>query len=341
MDRLRVQVLSSAVELSAFEPVWWELFLHTPDATPFQSPAWLLPWIETFVSEKRLRAIVVLEGRSLVGLLPLVIVDEAGGRVARIAGSGTSDYLDALIEPRRRDAVGRAMSQALYGVAEEVDRVDLTDVPGSSLVPALLAAEGARSPCAVCPRLPLTNTYAEHLSQIPAWFRRNLRQGEARLGKASAIFELARMTTGARLIEAFFHVHGLRWRSRGEPGVLEDPSIRAFHKRAAPRLLSRGLLELSAAFVDGQPIAAAYVLTHRNAHLYLTGFDPRYERMSAGSVMIGRAVERAFAARRRYFDFLRGPEPYKYVWGARDSVTLRMCLERRKLARASGMGFTE
>lgn len=340
-ERLRVQVLNNAVELAALEPLWWELFLRTPEATPFQSPAWLLSWIETFVTARHLRAIVVSEGRSLVGLLALIVMDEGGERVARMAGTGISDYSDALVDPRHRAAVSRALSDAVHGVCEEVDRIDLTDVPGTSLVPALLASGGASSsPCSVCPKLALDGTYEERLSELPAWFRRNLRQGEARLGRAAATFHVADGRTAGPLLEAFFHVHGLRWRARGQPGVLEDPSIRAFHRRAAPRLIGRGLLQLTVGWVDGEPVTAAYVLTHTDAHLYLTGFDPAFERMSAGSVAIGQAVARAYTDRRRSFDFLRGAEPYKYVWGARDCVTLRVCLETRERARERPMERT-
>jgi CelD/BcsL family acetyltransferase involved in cellulose biosynthesis len=82
------------------------------------------------------------------------------------------------------------------------------------------------------------------------------------------------------------------------------------------------MLELELCVVGGRPIAGAYVLARRDAHLYLTGFDPAYERCSAGSVVIGRSIARAIAAGRRSYDFLRGAEPYKYAWGATDAVTL-------------------
>src|SRR5690349_3566891 len=61
---LSVEVLR---DLSAIVPEWWGLFSRSPDATPFQSPAWLLPWWECFGRGKPLVVAVREHGR-MVGL---------------------------------------------------------------------------------------------------------------------------------------------------------------------------------------------------------------------------------------------------------------------------------
>jgi CelD/BcsL family acetyltransferase involved in cellulose biosynthesis len=52
-------------------------------------------------------------------------------------------------------------------------------------------------------------------------------------------------------------------------------------------------------------------------HYYLSGFDPAYERLGPGSLLIEHAMTFARHAGQRWFDFLRGSEPYKYGWGRR------------------------
>jgi CelD/BcsL family acetyltransferase involved in cellulose biosynthesis len=51
---------------------------------------------------------------------------------------------------------------------------------------------------------------------------------------------------------------------------------------------------------------------------YQSGWHPRFARDSMGSVLVLHALERAGEDGARTFDFLRGNEPYKYRFGARD-----------------------
>lgn len=67
--------------------------------------------------------------------------------------------------------------------------------------------------------------------------------------------------------------------------------------------------------VRGSPIAAAYAFCHggRLAY-YQAGVDPDWLKRSAGTVVLGALIERAFGERLAEFDFLRGAEPYKALW---------------------------
>jgi CelD/BcsL family acetyltransferase involved in cellulose biosynthesis len=51
---------------------------------------------------------------------------------------------------------------------------------------------------------------------------------------------------------------------------------------------------------------------------YQSGWDPRFARHSMGNVLVLHALERAADEGAHTFDFLRGNEPYKYRFGARD-----------------------
>jgi len=68
--------------------------LPTQNATPFQSPEWLLPWWHQF-GQPGLRAVVIRESGRPIVLLPLYIYfDEARDeRQLLLFGAGTRDYL--------------------------------------------------------------------------------------------------------------------------------------------------------------------------------------------------------------------------------------------------------
>src|SRR5919202_546321 len=123
---------------------------------------------------------------------------------------------------------------------------------------------------------------------------------------------------------------GARWESCGVPGgVLRDPRVERFQRDAAPELLRAGMLRLYALRIDGHIVGAYYGLAHgARAYAYLGGFDPDYAFESPGTILIGHAIEEAVREGAREFHFLRGPESYKYEWGAVDRWNRRRSFRR-------------
>lgn len=321
--------------LEPLEPAWRDLWARCPDASPFQHPAWLLPFC-CHLAAGEPGAIAIREGGgeggALVGLLPLEI--ERGGQAGRLLGAGPSDYLDALVDPRFPGAAS-ALLAPLGDPRSPLRRCDLEQLrPSSPLLSASLP-RGVRDDCApqdVCPALPLAPGEADPLGAVPPGLRARLRQEARRLGRQGPLrFEVAGARDLEELLEALFDLHTRRWAERGGPGVLAGEAVRRFHRAAAPGLLAAGLLRLHALRVGERVAAALYLLmTPGRAWYYLGGFDPELGRYSAGSLLLERAIERAAAEGARELDFLRGVEPYKYRWGAVNRWTFRRRLTRER-----------
>jgi CelD/BcsL family acetyltransferase involved in cellulose biosynthesis len=82
--------------------------------------------------------------------------------------------------------------------------------------------------------------------------------------------------------------------------------------------------------VGSRRIAAGIYFETADSYLYFNaGVDPDARDLSPGVVLTARLVERAIAAGKRRLDFLRGHEPYKYEWGARDEPIQRLLVRRR------------
>ncbi|MEE8347693.1 MAG: GNAT family N-acetyltransferase, partial [Dehalococcoidia bacterium] len=64
------------------------------------------------------------------------------------------------------------------------------------------------------------------------------------------------------------------------------------------------------------------------ALLYNSGYNPDYAYLSVGLLSKALALRKAIEEGRSRFDFLRGPEPYKYDLVARDVAVYR-CTVRR------------
>jgi CelD/BcsL family acetyltransferase involved in cellulose biosynthesis len=333
-----VDVLTSDTALGALQPAWEALWRRAAErATPFQSPAWLLPWWRAFgTGRPRVAALRGDDGR-LLGLLPLYLLAEGSGTKLLPLGIGVSDYFDALLDPDGPpDAAARLLAAAL-AASPEAGCCDLVGLPpGACLrdaaVPRGWRDEGARSsePCPVLV-LPCGADPAEVLSRKR---RAALRNARNRAGRAGGfVVQTADAGTLDACLDALVALHGARWDARGEAGgVLADPRVLALHRDAAPGLLAAGALRLQVLRLGGVPAAAHLALLGGGGRvlLYLSGFDMTRARESPGAILLGELIASALAEGWRELHFLRGDEDYKYAWGATDrfNASRRLLPER-------------
>lgn len=326
------RILRQLSEIQQIRSEWRDLFRRCK-TTPFQSPDWLLSWIEVFSPEK-LMCIEVRCGDQLVSLAPLLIYRREADQVLAFAGGGVSDYLDALIDPQFDS---EAISAILLSVLEARDHwtvLDLTDLPSHSL---LLKSELFKSKTTehdVCSVLQLPENENELLHLFSKRQRANLRNAHSRLERAGGgSVEIATDENLHEVLSDLFALHSERWSERGEPGVLGDERIRRFHSIAAPCLLTEGMLQLSRLRSKDRTLSVIYSLfAGDTCFCYLQGFDPDFRQLSPGTQLMFSVIQNAVAAGRRNFDFLRGQESYKQHWRAESKPTYRIQLSRSSLA---------
>ncbi|MCE3248949.1 MAG: glycosyl transferase, group 1, partial [Geminicoccaceae bacterium] len=97
MPEPRIETITATADLEALEGEWTELWRRAPAATPFQAPAWLIPWWRHFGNDS-LRVLTARAGERLVGLLPLYLLHEPDGTKLLPLGIAVSDYLDGVFE---------------------------------------------------------------------------------------------------------------------------------------------------------------------------------------------------------------------------------------------------
>jgi CelD/BcsL family acetyltransferase involved in cellulose biosynthesis len=312
---LDIATIRDDAALAALEPEWWELWSACPAATPFHSPAWLLPWRRHFRDGELLTMTLHRDSR-LAGLLPLFRYGGPPEPRLLPLGAGNTDYLGGLFHP---DITPADLSALLARLSPRTP-LDLPNLrPDAPLLnaPAPAGWTEERIAQAPCPILPLP-------SDLSRSMRQNLRTCHNRAERAGTLrFETAAAPDRvAPLLDALFLLHGARWAERGQSGVLADPRVEQFHRAAAPALAAAGLLRLHALHLEDRPIAVLYGLVAKErAYFYLSGFDPAFAPLGPGTLIIGYAIECADIEGAREFDFLSGAEAYKYRWGARDRPT--------------------
>ena len=331
MPDLDIEEVTTSERLEALAPAWDELWRRAPAATPFQAPAWLIPWWRE-IGGGELRVLAARTNGQLIGLLPLYLQQEDEGGKLLPLGIAISDYLDGLFEEGLGVMAAEAMLRHLAG-RDDWRRCELHPLrPGTPLLEAR-ASTGitdevlAFEPCLV---VEVPAGARELRDVLPSKIRDNLAKYRRRAVRAGRVrFETATAATLAEFVEGLFRLHDARWQQLGCPGVLADPAIRRFHRAAAPLLLSSGLLRLHALRLDERIIAVMYALDAKGrAYCYLCGFDPEFAALSPGTLIFGHSISQAMREGAREVDFLRGQERFKYFWGVRERPCYARMLTR-------------
>jgi CelD/BcsL family acetyltransferase involved in cellulose biosynthesis len=304
--------------------------MRSAHATPFQSPEWLISWVEAFQPQS-LRTIEVRSDGRLVGLAPLLVYSRKAEQVLAFLGGGVSDYLDVIFESGREEEAGEEILAAIRAMAGWT-MLELTDVRSHSPLLGTRLGDGAREHDRSS-ALALPESAEEFWQGLSRHQRANLRNARSRLGNAGGVrVERARKETVTEFLEDLFRLHTERWSLASEPGMLASEAVRSFHLRAAPLLTERGFLRIDRLRLKDRTLAVIYSLLGADTvFCYMQGFDPGFRYFSPGTQLMLRLIEDAIEERRRRFDFLRGQEAYKEHWGAKAEATYRIRLPRSEL----------
>ncbi|HEV2719158.1 MAG TPA: GNAT family N-acetyltransferase [Thermoanaerobaculia bacterium] len=314
-------LISTAEELEGLEAEWLALWRRSSEATPFQSPMWLLPWWRAFGSDELSTIVARNASGELTALLPLYVVRDENDSLGMFLGTGNSDYLDS---------VGNGDAAPLLAELAERDCAmwDLQQLrPTSALLTAPLPSglHDAVLEQDRCPILSIENAGDELQNLISTHFRKKLRYYRRALERIAPVTtERASAESLDTMLDALYALHAARWERRGLPGVLHDEVVQRFHRDAARRLLDAGALRMYATRLGERIVAVFYGFAHAGTvYYYLSGYDPELERLSIGTLIVAHAIEEAVRDGAATFDFLRGAEEYKYAWGASDRISSR------------------
>ena len=336
---MELTIVSDLDTLRTYASDWNRLWENCPSATPFQSPEWQLSWWNHF-GQGQLRVLVLKEGGSVIGILPLFLYtkDNPPIRTVVLNGTGISDYLDVLLSPDQVAPGMQLIWDYLREISSEWDICDFQEIRSDS---PLLFSVNENAQCGfnfsikemeVCPVTALTDSYDLWLSSLNRSHTGSLRRAEKLLSKAGDFrIEQADASLLPRYMNDLFYLHESRWGKRNLPGVLREDPIRKFHLEVAAAMLDKGYLRVYRIILNNKTISVLYLFAKGDTTFcYLGGFDPESGNFSPGAIIIGHAMKQAILEGKRFFDFLRGNEAYKYLWGARDRLNYRLVISKQK-----------
>lgn len=331
--RLRVEEHDTVESLERLRHEWNDLADRCPWATPFHTPAWLIPWWR-YLGAGRLAVLTVRHDDRLVGLAPLFQPEPEGSRRLAMLGTGISDYGGVLLHPPvAADAWASLLAHLTTTSTLEWEACEMAELsPCSPLLqlPLPPGLRASRAPASICPVVPGAESLNALIARLPGRARRHLANSARRLARAGgARLVRADGSSLGVLMDALFTLHHLRWKERGEPGVLADPRLRPFHDEAAAAFLRSDALRLYGLEMRGAVVAVLYGFAHGGRTcLYLQAMHPAWSAAAPGVALVRHAIGAAVAEGAMEVDMLRGQEPYKYTWGARDRWNIRLEIRR-------------
>jgi CelD/BcsL family acetyltransferase involved in cellulose biosynthesis len=320
---LEVSVLSDE---SCFElPDWPRLLAEDPNRHVFGTPEWNRLWWEEFGAGKDLLTLVVKRSSEVAGIVPLYRKSENGRQILRfVGGIDLTDYLGPICAIDDRDDVADSLVVWLANTDLEWDEFDGHNM----LVPfgfAEFLVESADrhgldftlSQEETSALLPLASDWDGYLGLLDSKNRHELRRKMRRFAREypDAHVRPATDETLSHDLQVFIEMHR---GADGHKGHFMGPEISTFFERVASVFQERGWLRLDLLEIGDNALASTFSFQLENTfYLYNSAYEPEAARLAPGLVLVAELVKRSIEQDLRWFDFLRGPERYKYQLGAK------------------------
>jgi len=224
----RLQAVTSLDDLTELYEKWTELWNLDPQATPFQTPAWLSRWYQ-HLGGGDILVLICRRNDDLVGLLPLQCLEDSDHGRIEFLGAGISDHLESISLPGFQKETAIAFWEYLLAEDNHASQCVLRDIPSSSYLHQCAPAQVQKRSEEPCPSLEFGG--ASLRAVIPKKQFQKLSYYRNRAARLGITYETAEQTNFEELFSALVNLHSARWNARATAGVLFDQRVREFHPR--------------------------------------------------------------------------------------------------------------
>ena len=346
----RVDVLH---DLGEAEPIWRAFETAGQSWTPYQRFDFQAAWQRHIGEREHLRPFIVVArdaaGRPLL-ILPLVVKQENGARVATFLGGKHVTFNMPLMQRDFAETVGKAdMDALLKGIQshrETIDILALTRQPQRwlglvnplSLLPNQASTNG-------CPLL-LLKPGAMPAERISNSFRRALKNKERKLQALPGYRYLLASTEAdiKRLLDAFFVLKPLRMAAQNLPNVFADPGVEDFIRQTCLAPVTGGghAMVIHALECDDEVIALSAGVADGNRFSVMFGTYTMSgaAKHSPGLILLREMIDHYAARGYAAFDLGVGTDEYKQQFCKSDDPIFDSFIPLTTRGKLAAMGLS-
>jgi CelD/BcsL family acetyltransferase involved in cellulose biosynthesis len=335
-DRWRIALHTSEEAFARLGPEWDRLVASSDMDHFFAQHAWQQVWWKHFGDDYMFRVLTVRDttGR-LAGVAPLMARRaDRGMTIEFLGGSEVADYMDLIVDRDYAEEVRPALLAAVSAHLEW-QTLDLHGLqehsPTRRAVVDLFSGRGIAVDVEVedvCPAVQLHGSWDGYLASLGKKDRHELRRKLRRaVADQAATWHTVRAAEGLdKNVSAFVALHR---RSSPEKAAFMTAQMEGYFRDLAGVALAHGWLRMGVLWVGDIPVSAAMGFAYgKRLYLYNSGYDPAYAARSVGIAAVGLLLHDSAQEGLEVFDFLQGPEPYKYTLGAQDYRVYRAVCRR-------------
>ncbi|MGQ7843782.1 GNAT family N-acetyltransferase [Granulosicoccus sp. 3-233] len=338
---ISVQVITTDAEFDALLADWDILHTLCIKAGLFNSGYWNRLWWQHYGQSASLYILVARLHGTVIGIAPLYQsttrkLKLIKARTVQFIGSGgdtSPDDLCVLFHPDHESVATRAICDYLFE-ASDITRIRLSDLGQDSLLVSTLRK------CAQARRWqrPLESTQQRLVDVLPETVeefegnlsrnaRKQRKQRRTRLHKAGhAVFSFCRSACEIdEAFEALMRLHHERFSSKGGSDSFQSDNYRRFHRAVMEKAQELDELKLLTLRIDGTIVGVEYAfLCNGTLSFFQTGFDPRYQHLSLGHLLMMHTIDQAIVDGAIYIDLLKGDYPYKSTYARQTCHTVEL-----------------
>jgi CelD/BcsL family acetyltransferase involved in cellulose biosynthesis len=223
----------------------------------------------------------------------------------------------------------------LTGHREEWDLLELTDLPsGSAQLPLLTSLFrphliACKNIYTICPYIDLSPTWDSIYNSFTPLLQNSIKRKLKKLNQFPPphFVQVDRQENHAEYFNRFLEINKLRLKGKKIDSPFLDPRFLTFHRQILALLISKGMANLYFLTIDGEFIAGLYILIYnRRQYYYQSGFDPNWQHLSPGTLLLDHCIKGGHSQEMKEFDFLQGDEEYKKNWTTRQRINCKIII---------------
>ena len=311
----------------------WESVLNdSPVNTLFLSSQWQEVWWDNFGDGRRMAGFYLTApgGQDVAGIASLA---EVGGTLSFVGSQDTFDYNDFIVRTGHEEAFFKILLECLDDQSCDVLRLDslIEDSPTLLHLPDMARSKGYTVEIEqedVTSGVVLPDTWEDYLGYLSKKDRHELRRKLRRLD-TQGDWQWYCLTKAEEVSARLSEFLSLMRQSRTDKNEYMTPERERFFYSIADRMAQLDRVKLYFLEINGEAVATSLCFDYGSSRLlYNSGYDPEFGYFSVGLLLNAMCLKDAIEDGFQYFDFLRGPEPYKQHLGGQQRSLFRMVVKR-------------